>query len=74
MLQAGCLSFFFFLSPTDTKGDNLRIVGLESSTGEREHRPMLRQLPSAHTSLHDLVRGRRLVDHVGDPGVPVGEI
>lgn len=49
---------------------NSRRVRLVSTTGKRHVGPMLRQLPAAHTRLHDLVRGRGSVHHVGNPSMP----
>jgi hypothetical protein len=47
-----------------------RRVSFESRTAQSQSRPVLCELPSTMTSLHQLVAGRGSVDHVRDPGVP----
>ena len=47
-----------------------RRVGLESTTAQRQHRPVLRQVPDAMAGLQELILRRRVVHQVGDPTVP----
>lgn len=49
---------------------HLRRVWLVSTTAESEVRPVLRQLPSADTSLQDLVPGWGCINHVAQPSAP----
>lgn len=52
------------------KRKHVRRVGLESTTAERQVGAVLRQLPGAQTSLHNLVGRRGRIDQVGDPAMP----
>ena len=69
-----CSSCYFLVSKENLEHQlpalYSRAVRLECTPRCGQDGLVLGGLPVPHSSLHDLVIDRRLVDHVGHPGVP----